>query len=355
MNFCGKLVHTQQLYQIGYKFRIVVVAPIKHGRNYFVIVEKFKQYILVCRRQGVPENIGVASFLAAVYLVKPLFVFAAGFLVYSLKILFKFNDVKEFLRKIIDIAAVNFGFEEALLINIENAVDNGNRSSKVIAVKEHIEYPVTERPHDGRTGFKGWNSFSAIHRKEVYLAANIEDSPESAGLLRIFSDSITNYLGVDYCGNNHSMSVNCAVCFSYESREYIAAGSTERSVEILEAQNDGGTILYHLDGHDNGIHYIDIVNDDEIYAAHYSGEVSKWLDCGDRWRCMQVWAPHTFWVWECRYINVDGTGYIISCSYDKKISVINAETGEIIIMITEPQSRVIALMKYTSFQCLKIL
>lgn len=252
---------------------------------------------------------------------------------------FDYYDIKS--GKIIDIAAVDFGRGETLLINIENTDDEGNRYSKVIAVKDQTEYPVMEKPHDGRTGFKGWNSFSEMYSNEVYLAVDIEDSPESAGLLKIFSDSDMNYHGVDYYGNHHSMSVNCAVCFKYERREYIATGSTERSVEILEAQNDGGTILYHLYGHDNGIHYIDVVDDKVIYAAHYSGEVSQWMDCGNGWRCLQVWAPHTFWVWECRYISVDGTGYIISCSYDKKLSIINEKTGEI-KLITDPISRVLS-------------
>ncbi len=79
MNLSGKFIYTKQLYQIGYKLSIVFVAPIKHGRNNFVVIEKFKQYIFVRYRQKVPVNISAASLLAAVYLVKPPFVFAAGF------------------------------------------------------------------------------------------------------------------------------------------------------------------------------------------------------------------------------------------------------------------------------------
>lgn len=246
--------------------------------------------------------------------------------------------------KIIDIAAVNLGYGEVIFVNIEISGNGGRGSSKVIAVKNQKEYPVTEKQHEGRTGFKGWNSFSDFSEKynnEVYLAANIEDSPESAGLLKISCNSESQYPGVDYYGNNHSMSVNCAVCFEYNKRNYIATGSTERSVEILAAQSTEGTILYHLDGHDNGIHYIDIVSDKEIYAAHYSGEVSKWLDCDDGWRCMQVWDPHKNWVWECRHVGAEGTGYIISCSYDKKLSVINEKNGGI-TLINEPISRVLS-------------
>lgn len=252
-----------------------------------------------------------------------------------------FDYCKIQIGKIIDIAAVDFGFGEVILINVEITGDKGIVSSKVIAVKKQRDYLITEKTHEGRTGFKGWNSFSEMYSNEVYLAANIEDSPESAGLLKIFSDSESQYVGADYFGNNHSMSVNCAVCFKYNKREYIATGSTERSVEILEAQGDGGTRLYHLDGHDNGIHYIDVVSDEVIYAAHYSGEVSKWMDCGEGWRCMQVWAPHKNWVWECRYVSIKNEGYVISCSYDNKLSVINERTGET-LMITEPVSRVLS-------------
>lgn len=242
---------------------------------------------------------------------------------------------------IIDVAAVDFGFGEVILTNIQDIDTDGKRFSKVIAVKNHNEYLVASKLHDGRTGFKGWKSFSEMYNNNTYLAADIEDAPDMPGLLKISCFGITEFQGADYYGNHHSMSVNCAVCFNFNNRDYIATGSTERSVEILETQFDGGTLLEHLDGHDNGIHYIDVVNDKEIYAAHYSGEVSKWFDSGNGWRCVQVWAPHTFWVWECRYINVDGTGYIVSCSYDKTISVINERTGDI-IKITEPISRVLS-------------
>lgn len=244
--------------------------------------------------------------------------------------------------KIVDIAAVNLSFEEVLLVNIEKAGNKVNKSSMVIAVKENTEYLIIEREHDGRTGFKGWNSFSNMYEREVYLTSNIEDSPESAGLLKIFCSSTTDYSGVDYFGNNHSMSVNCAVCFKFKHKKYIATGSTERSVEILEAQSYDGTILYHLDGHDNGIHYIDIVENNEIYAAHYSGEVSKWMKFGSGWRCLEVWAPHTSWVWECRRVSIDGKNYVVSCSYDKTISVIDLQKNEMITSITEPTGRVLS-------------
>lgn len=243
---------------------------------------------------------------------------------------------------IVDIAAVNLGYGEVLLVNFEKAIDKVNKSSMVISIKENTEYSIIERMHDGRTGFKGWNSFSDVHEHEVYLTSNIEDSPESAGLLKILCHSGEDYSGVDYFGNNHSMSVNCAVCFSYNHKDYIATGSTERSVEILNAEPDGGTLLYHLDGHDNGIHYIDVVNNNEIYAAHYSGEVSKWVNSGSGWQCKEVWAPHTFWVWECRCVSIDGKKYVISCSYDKTISVIDLQKNKVIISITEPTGRVLS-------------
>lgn len=246
--------------------------------------------------------------------------------------------------EIIDIAAVDFGLGESILVNIEDKDRSDLTFSQILSFKNGKQHRVTERRHhsSGRVGFKGWNSFSESYENTIFITALIEDAPRTPGLLKINVDDKGILSGSDYNGNNHSMSVNCAICFEHGERGYIATGSTERSIEIMSTETDAGTLMYHLNGHDNGIHYIDVISNTVIYTAHYSGEVSRWEFIDNKWLCREVYAPHTFWVWECRRVQVGENSYVVSCSYDNTLSIIDVQTGEKIITITEPNGRVLS-------------
>lgn len=251
--------------------------------------------------------------------------------------------------EIFDIAVVEGEEQEDVLINLRSVDENGSTVSKVMrySFDDRSESKITSKIHSTqRVGFRGWNSFTEPYHNFIYLTANIEDAADKeAGLLKIsLSDNNEEkYSHAPLHGNRHSMSVNCAIAFDYNgTEEYIATGSTERSVEIMRVKNGSGTLLYHLDGHDNGVHYIDIVDNTKIYAAHYSGEVSEWLCINDRWRCSHVYAPHSNWVWECRHVSFGENSYVISCSYDNNIAVVNTLTEETVCLITEPTSRVLS-------------
>jgi hypothetical protein len=101
-------------------------------------------------------------------------------------------------------------------------------------------------------------------------------------------------------------------------------------------------LISELPGHDDGIHYLDIVDDDVIYTAHYSGEVCEWVkDENNDWKCRRVVKAHNYWVWDTKHITIGDTDYIISCSYDHRISIINEQTGDL-WYITEPNGRVLS-------------
>lgn len=255
--------------------------------------------------------------------------------------------------EIIDIAIVELEERDDVLINLKRK-GNGTTVSELVryTFDDDTSDIIERRIHSiKRVGFRGWNSFSEPYCETIYLTANIEDAADTAaGLLKIFfpesfeEDKIYNC--IDVFGNRHSMSVNCAIAFNYKQREFIATGSTERSVEILSAEGANMALLYHLMGHDNGIHYIDIVDESKMYAAHYSGEISEWLCKNGHWHCSHVYAAHdNHWVWECRHIAFNNEGdksYVFSCSYDNTIAVINANTEEIVCRIEEPTSRVLS-------------
>lgn len=265
-----------------------------------------------------------------------------------------------------DIAIVNFGKQEYLLINAantQNMLDVNKefpvRSSVfVVPVSafdnmckfDSVMKYVYTKPHSStRQGFKGWKSFSEPFENVIYLTANIEDDTQSAGLLRISMENVhtdeyrdgQEIIASDLYGNRHSMEVNCAVAFKHNMKKYIVTGSTERSVELLCTEGGDATLLYHLDGHDNGIHSIDIINDKKIITAHYSGEVCVWIKWQDCWKCIHANNLHTGWVWQTRQVEHNKKNYIISCSYDNTISIISEDTEELICRIIEPTGRVL--------------
>lgn len=256
--------------------------------------------------------------------------------------------------EIIDIAIAELEERDDVLINLKRKKENGNALSEVVryTFEDDTSDIIERRVHSiKRVGFRGWNSFSEPYCGTIYLTANIEDAADTAaGLLKIFlpdsPEDDKTYNFIDVFGNRHTMSVNCAIAFNYKQREYIATGSTERSVEILSAEGTNMALLYHLMGHDNGIHYMDIVDESKMYAAHYSGEVSEWLCRNGHWFCSHVYAVHgNHWVWECRHITFDNEidkSYVVSCSYDNTIAIINTNTEEIVCRLEEPTSRVLS-------------
>ncbi len=265
-----------------------------------------------------------------------------------------------------DIAVVNFGKQESLLINAtitQNLLDvNGEPHvcSSVFVVPVSVfnnirsfdsvmKYIYTKPHSNTRQGFKGWKSFSEPLEDVIYLTANIEDDTQSAGLLRISMKNVhtdeyreeQEIIVSDLYGNHHSMEVNCAVAFKHNMKKYIVTGSTDRAIELLSAEGRDATLLYHLEGHDNGIHSIDIISDRKMITAHYSGEVCVWIKGQDGWECIHSNNLHTGWVWQNKQVEHNKENYIISCSYDNTISIIKEDTEELICRITEPIGRVL--------------
>lgn len=256
-----------------------------------------------------------------------------------------------------DIAIFNCGNEEYLLANASFAqsiwkTEYTGTCSDVFAIPvsafnnsnnfNATNYSIYRKQHSvtGK-GFKGWISFSEQHENSIYLTADIEDAVGDAGLLRISVqkkyineyEEEYNLNASELYGNRHSMSVTCCKFFEYNQKNYIVTGSAERSIELLSSGGGDATLLYHLAGHDNGIHSIDIINDQEIITAHYSGEVCVWRNLKQGWKCVHYNELHEGWVWQVKHITYNKKDYIISCSYDGSIAVIEKDTEELICRI----------------------
>ena len=259
--------------------------------------------------------------------------------------IFQFTD-----KEILDIAV----FNEYLLINTAFE-SKANKKSSVYAVPisafddinsfaEKMQIVYQREYSTSSKGFKGWVNFSEQFENVIYLTANIEDAPEDAGLLRISAqnnEGEIKFIASECYATRHTMKVNCALPFTYSNKHYIATGSNDRSIQILQADGGEITMLYHLLGHDNGVHTLDIVNDNKIITADYSGEVCAWEKRNSLWKCTHCLSLHSGWVWQTKHISYKDSGYIISCSYDNTITVVNDTTEELICRITEPTGRVL--------------
>lgn len=188
--------------------------------------------------------------------------------------------------------------------------------------------------------FLGIDRFS-IGKSGLYAAINIEDTSFQAGVRKIS-------LGADGIavaalnGTRHTMSVNVCLPFRYKKQDYVATGSTDRSVEILREKNDELSLISAFAGHYEGIHSFCLTNSGEIITAQYSGEVSVWECTGGSWKCTESWKHHD-WVWHVRNVRLNKKDCVISCSYDHTIIVYNLTDHEFLIRPIKSDSRITAM------------
>lgn len=248
---------------------------------------------------------------------------------------------------IYDISRVKNNRCSAILINYRNKKINNSDSSVVYMLDTisnnssklvQIEHTITSQ------GFKGWNKFSEPfnHDSTVYLTANINDAPEEAGLYLFSFKAVRNkdckslkcVRNAEECfGNSHIMSVERALFFKYNKREYIATTSIDRCVEILDVSGTEANLIYHIEGHTNGIPCMDIINENTIYTSHYSGEVCRWIKTNNTWKCKTIVKVHSNeWVWVIKHAKQADIDYMIAGSYDHNISITNAVLGKSVIM-----------------------
>lgn len=267
-----------------------------------------------------------------------------------------------FIRDIGSIGIKNANRTEYLFINIRGMISDQNLDSSGVfwCVDFQEIKPLLIQEHSTtKQGFKGWNRFSAsnenseyVYKYAIYLSANIEDTQNEAGFWEIsltYQDNLYPRIIPQY-GNQHRMSVEYVLPFEYAMQHYVATGSIDRSTEIIKTDGGEAAFIRHLSGHTDGIHYLDIVSDNKFFTAHYSGEVCVWeyIDRTRQWKCRHAIQAHRHWVWETKHIDHEGDTFILSCSYDHRISVIN-EATEKTWHITEPKGRILSFEVFGNF------
>lgn len=251
---------------------------------------------------------------------------------------------------IYDISRIEDNGCSTLLINYREKKINDAKHSVVYMIDfitndirelKTIEHTTTSQ------GFKGWNKFSEPfnHGSAVYLTANINDNIEEAGLYlfsfeAVWDDNEEEYIclkcvkNAEECfGNRHIMSIERALYFEYNSREYVATTSIDRCVEILDITGTEANLIYHIEGHTDGVPCMDVINNEKIYTSHYSGEVCRWTKSRNGWKCKTIAKPHSNeWVWVIKRAKLADTDYMIASSYDHNISITNAKSGKFEIL-----------------------
>lgn len=263
---------------------------------------------------------------------------------------FQISDIEHSGGYIYDISRIEDEGCSALLINYrDKKINNANYSvvymldlitNNIVELKT-IEHTTTSQ------GFKGWNKFSEPfnHGSDVYLTANINDNIEEAGLYlfsfeAIWDEDEEEYISLkcvknaEECfGNRHIMSIERALYFAYNNRKYVATTSVDRCIEVLDITGTEANLIYHIEGHTDGVTCMDVINDKKIYTSHYSGEVCRWIKSQNGWKCKTIAKPHSNeWVWVIKHAKLADTDYMIASSYDHNISITNAKSGKFEIL-----------------------
>lgn len=107
----------------------------------------------------------------------------------------------------------------------------------------------------------------------------------------------------------------------------LATVSDDRSVQIITPESEDTETVLHKGSYD-GIHYVDVIRDNEILIAQYDGAVSQWKKSRRGfWRCINVFDIHKGWVWKVQHYFNNTDLCFISCSYDGTIKSTNTANG----------------------------
>lgn len=108
----------------------------------------------------------------------------------------------------------------------------------------------------------------------------------------------------------------------------LATVSDDRSVQIITPDSEDTETIIHKGSYD-GIHYVDVIKENEILLAQYDGSVSHWKrNKNGVWRCINVFTIHKDWVWKVQHYFNDNVLCFISCSYDGTLKTTNTNTGD---------------------------
>lgn len=225
-----------------------------------------------------------------------------------------------------------------LVINIR-----GITKSVIELVSESGFITIVCKEHDKNKRidkFRGFNNIAvSLYDSKFVLTSNSQSKS---------MPNIYEFSKVDTSGNNYNLQVYFGKQIAevenalYLDDNKIITCSVDRSLQIIDTKNE--LVSEYLPGHYHGIHTLDVISENEIYLASYSGSISCWKKVRHmyNWKCKKVFQTHDDWIWDLKHYLYYNVLYVAACSYDQSISIWNT-SNEMLVCKIPMNGRVLSI------------
>ena len=225
-----------------------------------------------------------------------------------------------------------------LVINIR-----GITKSVIELVSESGFITIVCKEHDKNKRidkFRGFNNIAvSLYDSKFVLTSNSQSKS---------MPNIYEFSKVDTAGNNYNLQVYFGKQIAevedalYLDDNKIITCSVDRSLQIIDTKNE--LVSEYLPGHYHGIHTLDVISENEIYLASYSGSISCWKKVRHmyNWKCKKVFQTHDDWIWDLKHYLYYNVLYVAACSYDQSISIWNT-SNEMLVCKIPMNGRVLSI------------
>ena len=225
-----------------------------------------------------------------------------------------------------------------LIINIR-----GTTKSVIEIVSESGPITIVCKEHDKNKRidkFRGFNNISvSLYDSKFVLTSNSQSKS---------MPNLYEFSNINTTGNNYTLQVYYGKQIAevedalYLDDNKIITCSVDRSLQIIDTKNE--LVSEYLPGHYHGIHTLDVISENEIYLASYSGSISCWKKVGHmyNWKCKKVFQAHDDWIWDLKHYFYNKVLYIAACSYDQSISIWNT-SNEMLVCKIPMNGRVLSI------------
>lgn len=239
---------------------------------------------------------------------------------------------------IYDIKKTGWNDDLELIINIR-----GITKSVIELVSESESVIIADNAHDHnkRTDkFIGFNNIAVSCSGCKFV---LTSNSQSKSMPNIYEYSRTNMISNDF---------NLQVYYGKQIAEVedalylddnkIITCSVDRSLQIIDTKNE--LVSEYLPGHYHGIHTLDVISENEIYLASYSGSISCWKKVRHmyNWKCKKVFQAHDDWIWDLKHYFYNKVLYVAASSYDQSISIWNT-SNEMLVCKIPMNGRVLSI------------
>lgn len=225
-----------------------------------------------------------------------------------------------------------------LIINIR-----GTTKSVIEIVSESGSITIVCKEHDKNKRidkFRGFNNISvSLYDSKFVLTSNSQSKS---------MPNLYEFSNINTTGNNYTLQVYYGKQIAevedalYLDDNKIITCSVDRSLQIIDTKNE--LVSEYLPGHYHGIHTLDVISENEIYLASYSGSISCWKKVRHmyNWKCKKVFQAHDDWIWDLKHYFYNKVLYVAASSYNQSISIWNT-SNEMLVCKIPMNGRVLSI------------